>query len=179
MKLAFSGSAGTGKTTLAKLIASDLELPYFEESMRSLLEDGLDLHSLTIEEHRQLMRDMWDRQDALERDASSGFVADRSSLDYAAFWMHYGLYEDHEATESFMAHMCLHAETYDRVILLPWGVIQLESDGVRATNRWLQLRFQGILEGCLRRFLPEEKLLVVPDIADLEARRGFVLDALQ
>lgn len=178
MKIALSGSAGTGKTTLAKKLAESLGVPYLEEGMRSRLESGLDLHALDMEGHRQLMRDMWSEQLALETAATGGFVADRSSLDFAAFWMHYGLYEDHEATEAFMASMCLHGESYDRVVLLPWGVLPLEADGVRTTNRWIQLRYQGILEGCLRRFLPEEELLVVPEVSDFEGRCEFVLTAL-
>ena len=179
MKIALSGSAGTGKTTLARALSQELALPYFEEGMRSLLEGGLDLHSLNIEQHRQLMRDMWSAQEAQELGAVEGFVADRSSLDYAAFWLHYGLYEDREASDEFMAAMQAYAESYDHVVLLPWGVIQLQDDGVRTTNRWIQLRYQGILETCLKRFLPPAKLLVVPETGDFEVRKQFVLDAIQ
>ncbi len=179
MRIALSGSAGTGKTTLGKQLALDLGLPYVEEGMRTLLERGLDMHSLDIEQQRQLIRDMWERQASQEDAASSGVVADRSSLDYAAFWMHYSLHEDVDATEAFLGQMIEHATSYDLVVLLPWGVIPLEADGVRSTNRFVQLRYQGILEGCLRRFLPAAKLLQVPETSSLEERRRFVLSALQ
>ena len=178
MKLALSGSAGTGKTTLAKRLQRELEIPYIEEGMRELLSSGLDMHALTIDDHRALMRKLWNSQVEEERQATSGFVADRSSLDYAAFWMHYGLYEDREASESWMDEMRAHAMTYDRVILLPWGALPLEADGVRTTNRWVQLRFQGIVEGCLARWLDEERLIRIPETTDFERRVAHVLEHL-
>ena len=50
-RIGLSGSAGTGKSTLGLALARALEVPYLPEGMRSRLESGLDLHSLT---HRQL-----------------------------------------------------------------------------------------------------------------------------
>ena len=45
-RIALCGSAGTGKTTLGRALAEELDLPYIEEGMRRRLEGGLDVHSL-------------------------------------------------------------------------------------------------------------------------------------
>lgn len=179
MRIALSGSAGTGKTTLAQRLARELGLPYIEESMRRLIQDGLDVHELTIEGHRDLMGRLWTEQAEREAAAERGFVADRSSLDYAAFWLHYGLYEDREASAQWMEAMRAHARSYDRIVLLPHGSLPLVSDGVRSTNPWVQLRFQGIVEACLRRGYDPERRIDVPDTTDFEERVAFVLERLR
>lgn len=178
MKIAFSGSAGTGKTTLARRLAAELGVPYVEEGMRRRLEAGLDVHALGTAGLAALLGELWDEQAAEEAAAREGFVADRSSLDFAAFWLHYGLYLDEPATARFVDAMRAHAASYDRVVLLPWGVISLAHDGVRSTNRWGQLRVHGILDAILTRFVPESRLLRLPPIAELEERLAFLRERL-
>ncbi|MBL8861695.1 MAG: histidine phosphatase family protein [Planctomycetes bacterium] len=158
-RIAISGSAGTGKTTLGRALAAELGVPFVEEGMRRRIEQGFRPHGYGAREWAALMRELWQEHRAAEDAAPDGFVADRSSLDFAAFWLHYGLHEDLAATERFVAEMHEHARRYDRIVLLPWGAIPLEDDGVRSTNRWTQLRFHGILEGLLTRLVPER---VVP-----------------
>ena len=46
-RIAISGSAGTGKTTLAKALADRLQVPYLEEGFRKRHEAGLDPHDLS------------------------------------------------------------------------------------------------------------------------------------
>ena len=46
-RIAISGSAGTGKTTLAKALAVRLQGPYLEDGFRKRLETGLDPHDLS------------------------------------------------------------------------------------------------------------------------------------
>lgn len=179
MKITLSGSAGTGKTSLAMKLADALELPYVEEGMRKRLAAGLDVHDFGPDEQRELIRDLWNEQLQAESACTNGFIADRSSLDYMAFWMHYALHEAHEETEAFFGEMIDHARSYERVILLPHGVFPIEADGIRATDSWLQLRYQGVLEICLRRYTAEEQLLELPAIDGIEKRLDFVLSALQ
>ncbi|MCY2960095.1 MAG: histidine phosphatase family protein [Planctomycetota bacterium] len=157
-RIAISGSAGTGKTTLGKRLASDLGVPFVEEGMRRRIEAGFRPHGYGAREWAALMRDLWEEHRAGEDAAAGGFVADRSSLDFAAFWLHYGLHEDVEATERFVEEMRAHAARYDRIVLLPWGALPLVDDGVRSTNRWTQLRYHSILEGLLDRMAPERVL---------------------
>lgn len=174
MRIALSGSAGTGKTTLGRRLARDLGLPYVEEGMRRRLEGGLDVHALGAEGIAALLAELWEEQLAAEAAAPHGFVADRSSLDFAAFWLHYGLYLDLDGTARWIETMRAHVERYDRVLLLPWGVLPLQHDGVRSTNPWVQLRVQGILEALLTRFVPEERLVRVPSLESFEERVACV-----
>jgi len=150
-RIAISGSAGTGKTTLGRALAAELGVPFVEEGMRRRIEKGFRPHGYGAREWAALIRDLWAEHRAAEDAARDGFVSDRSSVDFAAFWLHYGLHEDVEATERFVAEMRAHAANYERIVLLPWGAIPLVDDGVRSTNRWTQLRFHSILDGLLGR----------------------------
>jgi len=173
-RLALSGSAGTGKTTLGRRLAADLGLPFLEEGMRRRLVEGLDLHRHTTRDLVRLMHELWDEQVAAEDAARDGFVADRSSADFAAFWIHYGLLHDREATEEWLGRALARLLRYDRILLLPWGVLPLADDGVRSTNRWSQFQFQATVEGLLARHAPRGRLLRVPPTDDLAGRLAAV-----
>jgi broad specificity phosphatase PhoE/nicotinamide riboside kinase len=173
-RIALSGSAGTGKTTLGRRLAQELGVPFLEERMRQRLESGFDLHRLTPEDWRQLIESDRAAQRAEELRCAQGFVADRSSLDYAAFWLHYQLHEDAQRTERFVQAMVEEARGYDRILLFPHGVLPLVDDGVRSTNPWTQLRFQTILEGLVGRYLSGDVIYRVPACAAFDARMAGV-----
>ncbi len=164
-RIALAGSAGTGKTTLGRALAARRGLPFLEEGMRRRLEAGLDWGKLFAQPGRYevLLGELWEEQLALEEAAldslAGGFVADRSAYDHAAFWLHYGHLHDRVATDRWMRRLIEAGRRYERVVLLPWGRRPIEDDGVRSTDPWLQLRFQGILEGLLWRFAPEGQVL--------------------
>jgi nicotinamide riboside kinase len=170
LRIAVSGSAGTGKSTLARRVAEVLGVPYIPEGMREHIErTGVNLHSLGHEGLRRLVLQLWAERREAEA-AHASFVADRSSYDFAAFWLFYRFAEPDADTDRLFADAL--APRYDAVFLLPWGGIPLMADGLRNTNPWVQLHYQLVLEGVLGRW---GQGVVRVEAATLEERADAIL----
>lgn len=175
LRIAISGSAGTGKTSVGRALAARLEVPFIEESMRRRIAEGLRVDILSPSELADLLREVWEEQRQAEEEAGAHFVVDRSSYDYVAFWLQYGLHHDEARTDAWVGELSSLGERYDRVLLLPWGVLPLEADGIRSTNRWIQFHYQSLLEKTLKRFARRGQVLRVPGEETVEQRVDFVL----
>ena len=174
IRLALSGSAGTGKTTLGQSLAEHWGVPFIPEGMRARIEAGLQLHQLSRVELKELVLELWDERCRREDEALAtvgGFVADRSPIDYLVFWLHYGFTNDEEGTQLLMDQVRQRSRGYDRIVVLPWGVLPLCSDGVRSSNPWLQLHFQAAVEGLLNREIGSPTVVELPPLDNLDARK--------
>lgn len=151
-RIAISGSAGVGKSTLARALASELGVPCLPEGMREYLQSGgPDLHRLGHDGIRALVLRLWAERQEAEARATGGFVADRSSYDFAAFWLFYRFAEPNDPDTAAYLAATMGPDRYDLVVLAPWGRLPLEADGVRSTNPWVQLHTQLLIEGMVRR----------------------------
>lgn len=178
-RVALSGSAGTGKTTLGRRLAARWGVPYVPEGMRERIERGLDLHTLDAEGLRGLMWELWEEQKHREEQAvreAGGFVSDRSPVDYLAFWLLYGFFSDESETQSLESAVQARLEGLDHVVVLPHGVLPLEADGVRSSSPWVQLRYQSLVEGLLTRRMASARLAFLPALSDLDGRVAWVED---
>lgn len=174
-RIAISGSAGTGKSTLARRLAAELGVPYIGEGMREYLEStGVDLHTLGWDGVRALVQRLWEERKEAEARCAAGFVADRSSYDFAAFWLYYRFAQPDPETQILLAE-ATEAGRYDAVFVLPWGTIPLEADGVRSTDPYVQLHTQMLIEGFVRRHAAR---VVDVRAAGLDERVAAVLAAL-
>ncbi len=150
-RIAISGSAGVGKSTLARALAAELGFPYLPEGMREYLESGgPDLHTLGHDGMRRLVARLWaERQEAEARHPS--FVADRASYDFAAFWLYYRFADPHEPDTVPYLEATMAPGRYELVVLVPYGRLPLVADGVRSSNPWVQLHTHLLIEGMVRR----------------------------
>jgi nicotinamide riboside kinase len=151
MRIAITGSAGVGKSTLGRRLGEILGVPVLGEGMREWLErTGSDLHALGRDGVRSLLVRLWEERRAAE-ETNQAFVADRSSYDFGAFWLYYQFGGQDAETERLLAE-CFSPGRYDTVYLIPWGSIPLVADGVRSSDRYVQLHSQLLIEGAVRRY---------------------------
>ena len=140
------------------------------------------MHALSRDEHKQLLLELYNEA-ILEMEVAirehGGFVADRSPIDYLAFWLHYGFWSDQDASKTMHARTRSDQTSLDQVIVLPWGALPLAADGIRSTNPWLQLKYQSLLEGLHHRLdTGGTNILWMPDETTiLEDRLSHVINA--
>lgn len=87
MRIALIGPASTGKTTLAHSLSKELHLPVISECIRTSAKNLGIANISTIDRDTRIMlqADALRLQQSIEGIYKSGFIADRSSLDYAAY----------------------------------------------------------------------------------------------
>lgn len=174
LKIAICGSAGVGKTTLVETLASRLGLPVIREEMREYIEaSGQRLWVASSCERSSILLRLWERRQAAEAEHGS-FVADNSSVDFAAYALHYGCVTEQNAPE-FLDATTRAAGAYDLVVILGWGAIPYVRDGVRSDDKYDDFRYQLVIEGLLRRHVDAARLRFLPQkLATVRERVDWV-----
>jgi nicotinamide riboside kinase len=172
LRIAISGSACTGKSTLAAVLAEALELPLIPEAMRRHLEAGNPrLDRISCSQAAAVLEDF--RQELLGAEQECGaFVADNSALDLEAYGRWYGCGGDPDTRDW--------AGRYDAVVLLPAGVLPYERDGVRQNDPEVEARFQRLLERLAEASALAPVILHLPrGLRTPESRAAWVLSRLR
>ena len=184
MRIAVSGTAGIGKTTLARSLAPLLKLEYISENYERFFEQPGTFkkpHSELI----PIFQQVFEQKSAQER-LSVNFITDRCPVDLFHLWMTHGLGEDLQQTRRFFDQCLKQARSYDFLILPAWGSIALnqkEDSGNcqrRVMNPWTQLRNHAAIVGYSYLWLPAEKIIQLPmPLSDPEQRLHFTLEQIK
>jgi hypothetical protein len=84
--------------------------------------------------------------------SSAAFVADRTSVDSAAFWLHWVSphMDDATRTQRFLETCRSHAtSTYTHIVFAPWGAIDLVDDSIRTADPYYQYEMSCLMKGIL------------------------------
>ena len=184
MKIAFTGTSGTGKTTLATHISETWGLPFLANTAREVMKElGVANEEAQLkmseEELLVLQLTIYDRIKA-KRDAAESFVSDRCLLDnyvYALRRCGKALTEDKRKELEYGVIDDLYK--MDLVFYTPGGLIPLISDGVRlmdsAHNHLIDAAIYGLL--CRHGFDKQAGHIYVINMSDRKRREHYV-DAL-
>jgi len=182
MKIVISGSACTGKTTLAKALAERTGATCVAEGFEPIFEREPG-DSKRFADLLPLFMQVLDDKHAHEL-ALPAFVADRGPADVLAFWL--GLRgkgmgpettEIHNRCAQYMAH-------YDRVVIPPFGIFPMRPKAVgkvgqRVPSPWVQLRSHALISGLVLHLVGPRRLLQIPRRLPPDQWCDFVLEKVK
>lgn len=183
MKIAFTGSSSTGKTTLSLRLHKDARFRDIIPNLlavdaRSLLESNKfkSMDKMTREEQRGFQRLYLQRKIDLE-EKKNYYITDRSFIDVAAYWLE----RDSEGlaasnVDSYVNICRQQTSRYDLHFYFPYGLLPFESDGYRSEL----LYFHERIDKCIRQLLAEWSVKVINlNMVDLEERYETVMKELR
>ncbi|MDD3653701.1 MAG: ATP-binding protein [Desulfotomaculaceae bacterium] len=169
MKIGISGAQGTGKTTLARALSEELDLPLVEEQARLLTarEYGYktprELHEQT-ELGQQFQWRCLELQMAAEDKLPGGFISDRTVIDNAVYWMKWHSREaKSEDNMRYYRTVENRARDYDFIIYVP-PEISLVANGFRNPDRAYQEEIDFLITLFLTSFV-QAYITVAGDLA--------------
>lgn len=160
-KIAFIGASGTGKTTLAKWISEELEIPFISGSVSDIVpstKDMLHLEMMDQETQPLASRNLYIVR-AREKSINdhNSLVTDRSPLDAVA----YGIDQlSSKVDKGYLDHLLNNAKDamkgLDYLIFIPvtnqmvnnW---EIEDNNKRVLNPWFQWKVSCIMNSILHR----------------------------
>jgi len=181
MKIALAGSAGTGRTTIARKLSEVIAHPSLTNLAKTILKDfgfqygmGQTVEQFLCTPKRQNM--LFDNKSVMESHYEN-FVTDRSWIDLAAYCIQGMHVDENFDITSYVENCKLEAEKYDVIVHIPWGRQPLTPDGTRTTNPWFQLIIDSIifrLSG-----LWQIELLSLPDNLDNDESVKWIVEKLK
>lgn len=157
-RIGIVGCAGTGKSTLAQELATDLGVPFLESKSitQDILDrDGYDYASgIQIERflaHGARQREIL-RRTVGQQDGGGSFVTDRTMIDLAA----YAISELHVSDTVQLRKMyetCRdNSDLYTHIFVCPWKDTPVPDNQRRTLNPWYQFQIHGLELGLLHQW---------------------------
>ena len=184
MRIAISGSAGSGKTSLVKSLSEQLNMKIIVEQY----DDFFDEKGRHIKPPKKLMQKIDEVLDLKHQQEleSENFIADRCPIDLFNLWMTRGFHSSKKHTDEFQQKCIEYLKKYDHIILIPWGDIPLKqvekeevSNRKRVMKPWVQFQHHSTIIGMAMQWVPLNKIVAVPKGLDgVEGRSKYVVNTL-
>lgn len=183
MKIAFTGSSSTGKTTLANRLMggaafSEIVGDFVTEDARSLLRSlgHSSMDNMTRKELRAFQQ-LYFTQKAEHEMNRTRFLVDRSFVDVAAYWLVRDAFDLPIADQSEFENKCRTlAHAYDLHVHFPIGQIPFASDGYRSDDIDFHRRIAEMIEQLLAKW--NVRFISITS-SDLDSRTQQVLNAVK
>ncbi len=129
-----TGASGVGKTSLANLLAKELNLPIIDEVARRLCHQ-MGYQNPTKIPNQELFRKTVLREQIEEEKKYSSFIADRSTIDCWVLWQRWHMCSAMTFdTESYYDTCRKHASSYTHIIYVTPSFVAPDDDGFRWTE---------------------------------------------
>ena len=155
--IAFTGSEGSGKTTLINALADLLQVPKTVNFVRDALKDMGLTTPPAFDTDKELTKTFqhWllQKRSIHEKFIFSPFLADRSSIDMFAYTLSHLAREDdmQDFLDSYLKDCVAYAkDMYEFHFFIPSGRIPLVNDGLRNTQRYNARLMHYIMLGMLQ-----------------------------
>lgn len=195
MKIAFSGAAGIGKTTTARVLADKLNVPFLAEDFGAYFEAATRLRAgsqpgisegeqTAASRHYLHTAQEWLNNRAQQFRNPDGFVADRWALDMLTAFLSKGVFRhENELVEQLIRHTQQQAAQLDLLVFLPltteWVTEVNESALPRPRRLSTQLMMHSLCRGLHIQLTGAPVLHVPKRIATVEDRVQFIMQALE
>jgi hypothetical protein len=188
MKIALTGTAATGKTTLAVALVRQLDVVLLEENLRAVVaalialkqirRDGNDDTGAKNTARRACLN--WLNESRAQAQSLTGFVADRTAADIFMRWTSFRLSRNEAEFWRLFRRCKTQMSQLDWIVVPPlkrMGNDETNEAGIRRTESH-DLRFydHSSIIGILLQMVPAKRLIFIPDRAvTVEQRLAFVM----
>lgn len=167
-KIGICGAHGTGKTTIATLLAKELKLPFITNTMRSMwVESGVvDFEKLPSDVRSQFQKHAILKQINRENiEGLAGFITDRTVIDNLAYTK-LSSNMDGVDLEIYKTLAIERIKNYSHFIYLPI-MFEPEADSMRANLNSRQ-ELAKIFEQSVLKYVAKENLLQVKSLSNVD-----------
>ncbi|NKB37463.1 MAG: AAA family ATPase [Gammaproteobacteria bacterium] len=178
MKISITGSAGTGKSTIASLLAEHYSCACIDEFYEGFFQKNGEFVQ-PVKRLREMIFETLEKKYQLE-EASGNFVVDRSPVDLFNLWLSRGFTAHQDETTALYQRCRELVHLYDAIVVLPWGVLPLQQHKNnqkrrRIMNPWVQFHNHSTIVGLTSQWLPPDKIIPIPgNIKNNASRIAFI-----
>jgi adenylate kinase family enzyme len=190
-KIALMGTSGVGKTTLAKALASDLNIPVLEERLTDVY-DAIKLinkkgntHADIEENTKKLLEALrtWVFDRAKAQKENAGYICDRTALDILDILLSSSIVYNDEMIVGLIKEIRKQLNDLDLIVVLPIGEHTFQTphndDGLkRSVYLQHKLHSQAIKIGLLAMFSPKPTMMIEANVKSIDDRVELIKNRL-